>query len=102
MNPQLGAYRWVTEECIRTRWDKEIPIAAKEDWRPESGFQALINEAFEWDKEGCAKNPRQFRAPNGTLVDLFEAFNRRPLYNPQAIEIPTMLTKRGQRPHFNR
>ena len=93
INPKLGAYRWVSEDDIRARWDRQIPIAAKEDWRPEQGFRALLDEAFRWDQEGAQREPREFRAPNGTLVDLFEAFNNKPLFDPRAIQAPTMLIR---------
>jgi pimeloyl-ACP methyl ester carboxylesterase len=97
-NPALGGYRWVTEEDVLFRWDKEIPVPDKEDWRPRECFKALINEAFRWDPAGAARQPRAFRAPNGTLVDLFEAFSGRPLYDPQAIEAPTLLIRGADDP----
>ena len=96
VNPKIGAYRWVTEEAIRLKWDKEIPASDKESWRPEKSLTALLREAFAADSKGSGLSPKAFRAPNGTFVDLFEAFSGRPLYDPKGIEIPTMLIRAAQ------
>lgn len=98
LNPNLGSYRLVTEKELRARWDKEIPITEKEDWRPEACFQALIKEAFKWDSESRSHTPPAFRVPNGTLVDLFEAFSGRPLYEPEDITVPTLLIRGADDP----
>ena len=89
----LGAYRWAAEEALRARWDREIVPQDKNLWRPEECFQALMQEAFSWDPEGAAQDPPAFRAPNGTLVDIFETLSGRPLYDPAAIIAPTMLVR---------
>ena len=98
VNPNLGSFRWVTEEEVRRRWDKEIPLAAKDEWRPEQSFKAIVGEALKWDPRGAARNRAAFRAPNGTLVDLFEAFSGRPLYRPEDIRIPTLLIRGADDP----
>ena len=92
-NPNLGAYRWVTEAASRKRWDDEIPVADKSLWRDEATFRALIDEALSLDPQGSARPEPAFRAPNGTLLDLFEAFNERPLWVPGDLEIPTLLIR---------
>lgn len=92
-NPRLGAYRWITEAASRQRWDNEIPVADKTSWRDEATFRALMEEALRLDPEGSARPEPAFRAPNGTLLDLFEAFNERPLWDPRALEIPTLLIR---------
>ena len=93
VDPALGACRWVTGDDLRKRWDREIPVPDKREWRPEAAFTAIMEEALHWDPEGAKRTPPAFRAPNGTLVDLFEAFNGRPLYDPAAIKAPTLLIR---------
>lgn len=92
-NPALGAFRLVTEAETRARWDDEIPAGA--EWRSERVFQALVQSSFSDDPAAGGLSPPAFRAPNGTLVDLWEAFNGRPLYDPAAISCPVMLIRGG-------
>ncbi len=93
LNPALGAYRWVEEAGLRARWDGEIPITDKTKFRPEAVFRALIDSAMAADRAASQRQPAAFRAPNGTLVDLHSVFSGRPLYDPKAIEVPTLLLR---------
>ena len=92
-NPALGAVRLVTEQQTRARWDEEIPPGG--DWREERVFQALIQSTFDDDPRSLDHRIPAFRAPNGTLLDLWEAFNARPVYDPAAITCPTLLVRGG-------
>ncbi len=92
-NPALGPYRRVGEAETRMRWDAEIPLRDKTLWRDEAVFRALLEDAFDADPMARNSEPPAFRAPNGTLLDLFEAFNRRPLYDPGAIRVPVLLIR---------
>ncbi len=93
LNPGLGAYRWVEETGFRQRWDSEIPLADKTAYRPEAVFRALFDSALDGDPAAAKRRPAAFRAPNGTLVDLHSVFTGRPLYDPKAIELPTLLLR---------
>lgn len=101
-NPRLGPCRRVTEAQLRARWDAEIPFEDKELWRPEAAFRALVDDSLDADPTSTDTEPPSFRAPNGTLLDLFEAFNHRPLYTPEAIEIPTLLIRGAADPTSSR
>lgn len=92
-NPGLGAYRWVTESELRQRWDNEIPVADKAAWRDEETFRAIMDEAFRLDPEGARRPEPAFRAPNGVLTDIFEAFSGRPLWRPSDLHVPTLLIR---------
>lgn len=92
-NPDLGAYRWVDGEELRRRWDSEVPEGERAHFRSEALFQALVGEALEADPAGGRRAPPAFRAPNGTLVDLHSVFTGKPLYDPAAIELPTLLLR---------
>ena len=93
LDPRLGAYRLVTREAVRARWDAEIPGADKTRLRPEPAFAALMDEALAGDPRSAEHDPPAMRVPNGTLVDLHEAFSARPLYDPAAITVPVLLIR---------
>lgn len=94
VNPRLGAYRWVGLADIVSRWDSDIPAGRRsEDYR-EPRVLAAILEALAGDDPGSAGRPeRSFRAPTGALVDLFEVFSGRPLYDPAAITARTLVIR---------
>lgn len=97
-NPQLGGFRYVTRSDILTRWDKEIPVRPTSLWRPDEIVEAIMTSAFDADPDTAARAEPAFRAPNGTLLDLFEVFNERPLYDPGDIRIPTLLIRGANDP----
>ena len=92
-NPNLGAYRRVTREAVRTRWDAEIPVVDKTTFRPEPVFTMLMDTAIGNDRRAFEHDPPAMRVPNGTLLDLHEAFSGRPLYDPSNIATPTLLIR---------
>jgi pimeloyl-ACP methyl ester carboxylesterase len=100
LNPAFGAARLVTEAETRTRWDAEIPQGA--DWRDEAVLQAMVRSSLADDPASTIQDPRAFRAPNGTFLDLWEAFNGRPLYDPLAIRCPTLLIRGAADPTSTR
>lgn len=89
----LGSYRHVNENQLRARWDSEIPHDDKTIWRSDAMFQALFDGCIAEDSEGGATEPPSFRAPNGTLVDLFTAFSGTPLFDAAEIAVPTFLIR---------
>ena len=91
-SPALGAYRLVTRAAVRERWDAEIP-GEPTAFRPEAVFDALMDEALAADPLATTHDPPAMRVPNGTLIDLHEAFSGRPLYDPAAIRTPTLLIR---------
>jgi alpha-beta hydrolase superfamily lysophospholipase len=96
-NPALGAFRRVTEAQARVRWDGEIPHGDKSLWRDEAVFQALMQDSL-----AAAGGGKSFPAPNGTLLDLFELFNGRPLYDAAAVTLPTLLLRGAADPTSTR
>ena len=83
----IGAYRRVLPEQLRRRWDDEIPVPDKSSWRPDGILEALMDGCIEGDGQSG------FRAPNGTIVDLHEVFEGRPLYDSCNIFKPTLLIR---------
>ena len=92
-NPAFQGARPVCEASTRARWDAEIPEG--QDWREEAVFQAIVQSSFSDDLRAAHRAPPAFLAPNGTLLDLWEAFNGRALYDPSLITCPTLLIRGG-------
>lgn len=82
----LGAYRNVSFNELKQRWDAEIPVEDKSLWRSNGVLEALV--------ESCTKcDAPTFQVPNGTILDLHEVYAGRPLYNASDITIPTLLLR---------
>ena len=93
VNPKLGAYRWVTRDSLLNRWDEEIPFDDKTRWRSDEVFDTLFEACLKEDPASAGRDPRSFRAPNGTLVDLFCAYTGRPVFDAKRITVPTLLIR---------
>lgn len=94
VNPELGSYRWVEEVDIRARWDADIPDGRNvDDYREAHVLPALAKTLCAAAGTAGKETTTSFRAPCGALVDLFEIFNGRPLYDPKRIDIPTLIVR---------
>jgi len=93
INPAFGAFRWVNEETTRLRWDEECPPGVTR--RDEAVLTAMFQASLADDPLSAGRNPPAFRAPNGTFLDLWEAFNGRARYDPGAIACPVLLLRGG-------
>lgn len=94
LDPRLGAYRWIGLADVRSRWNSDIPAAASiEDYREERVLRAVFDALAGADPLGRQRAEPAFRAPTGALVDLFEIFNGRPLYQPEQILAPTLIIR---------
>ena len=91
-----GAFREVTPQEVRARWDAQIPAGAV--WRDDTVLDALVGASIEDDTPGASA----FRVPNGALLDLWECYNARPLYDPAEIACPTLLVRGGCDPTSTR
>ena len=93
-----GPTRPVTLEGTRARWDAEMPPGA--DWREGSVLRDLWAQSLA--DQGHRQDASAFDAPNGTFLDLWEAMNGRPLYDPGAVNCPTLLLRGGADPTSTR
>jgi pimeloyl-ACP methyl ester carboxylesterase len=90
-NPAMGAYRLGTGEANNKRWDGEIPVPNKDDYR-EPGVQEAFNQAaLATDPTSGTRNPPALRAPNGVLEDSFYQATGRRLWNAANIYVPTLV-----------
>jgi pimeloyl-ACP methyl ester carboxylesterase len=86
---QLGAYRTVGFEQTGERWASQIVPEDKSQWRDEEVLQTWFDALLATEPAGA----EVVRAPNGVLVDLWEVFHARPLYDAGRIEVPTLVIR---------
>ena len=90
-NYAMGAYRLGTAEANNKRWDGEIPVQNKEEYR-EPGVQDAFNQAaLATDPTSNTRNPPSLRAPNGVLEDSFYQATGRRMWNAANIYVPTLV-----------
>lgn len=91
----FGPFRWVRRADLTRRWDPEIPYADRSRRRDERVLDWLLADlaACEPAPAPGAHGDPCFRAPNGTLLDLFEAFSGRAQFDPARLGCPTLLIR---------
>jgi pimeloyl-ACP methyl ester carboxylesterase len=86
----VGAYRTVTREQADQRWTAQIPADNPEAWRDPQVFDAWYSEMLAMEPD---ENAEFIKAPNGVLVDIWEIFNSRPVYDASQITVPTLVIR---------
>ena len=86
-----GAYRLSTFKANLDRWDGEIPVEDKTQYREQAVAEAFINAALATDPTSNTRNPASFRAPNGVLEDSFMQATGRRMWNASSIYVPTLV-----------
>jgi pimeloyl-ACP methyl ester carboxylesterase len=94
IHPELGGYRYVDIDALRSRWDPEIPPGEENKRRDPAVLEAMFNAELAADAN--AKDRRAFRVPNGTLHDLHQVFQGHSLYEPENLQVPCLLTRGDQ------
>ena len=87
----LGAYRLASEAANTGRWNGEIPIENKDEYRDPAVPVEFWKECMATDPSSPTRNPPSLRAPNGVLEDSFYQATGRPLWNAANIYVPTLL-----------
>jgi pimeloyl-ACP methyl ester carboxylesterase len=90
-NFALGAYRMATEAANTGRWNGEIPVANKDEYRDPAVPAEFWKECLATDPTSNTRNPPSLRAPNGVLEDSFYQATGRPLWNAANIYAPTLV-----------
>ena len=90
-NYALGAFRLSTKAANDGRWDGEIPIEDKSQYREEGVRDAFANEALATDPTSGSRTPASLRAPNGVLEDSFMQATGRRIWNASSIYVPTLV-----------
>ena len=90
-NFALGAYRVASEAANTGRWNGEIPVENKDEYRDPAFPAAFWNECLATDPTSNTRNPPSLRAPNGVLENSFYQATGRPLWNAANIYVPTLV-----------
>ena len=90
-NFALGAYRLASEAANTGRWNGEIPVENKDEYRDPAVPAAFWNECLTTDPTSSSRTPASLRAPNGVLEDSFYQATGRPLWNASNIYAPTLV-----------
>ncbi|MFB6085066.1 MAG: alpha/beta hydrolase [Halorientalis sp.] len=97
------AYRTLSREEVRHRWDRQLgddPASA----RGGSGDDDPVFDAF-WRtlvESGQGREGEAIAAPNGCLVDLRDAADGDPGYDPAAVDAPTLVIRGSRDPTSTR
>jgi pimeloyl-ACP methyl ester carboxylesterase len=70
-NFALGAYRLASEAANTGRWNGEIPVENKDEYRDPAVPVEFWKECMATDPSSNTRNPPSLRAPNGVLEDSF-------------------------------
>src|SRR5579885_945860 len=90
-NFALGAYRLTTEAANTARWNGEIPVENKNEYRDPAVPVEFWKECLATDPTSNTRNPPSLRAPNGVLEDSFYQATGRPLWSAANIYAPTLV-----------
>ena len=87
----LGAYRLTSEASNTGRWNGEIPVENKDEYREAAVPAEFWKECMATDPTSGTRNPASLRAPNGVLEDSFYQATGRPLWHAANIYAPTLV-----------
>ena len=87
----MGAYRLTNAAECQARWDAEIPVADKSQYREQAVVDAYCAAVVASDPTNGARSPASQRAPNGVLEDNFMAATGRPLWSASSIYVPVFV-----------
>lgn len=90
-NFALGAYRTVSEAGNTGRWNGEIPVEDKDEYRDPAVPGEFWKACLASDPTSNSRTPPSIRAPNGVLEDSFYQATGRPLWNAANIYVPTLV-----------
>jgi pimeloyl-ACP methyl ester carboxylesterase len=93
LDPDFGAWRWVTEKTQRARWDGSIPKGKHGLWREERVARAWWKAQLIYDPLGRRRQPPAVRVPNGPLADAYDRARNKPIYDASQIRCPVLLIR---------
>jgi len=86
----VGAYRTVTREQADERWASQIDADDSTEWRDPAVFDDWFSAMLRMEP---GDDVTQVKAPNGVLVDIWEIFHERPVYDAAKIDVPTLVIR---------
>ncbi|GAA4078699.1 alpha/beta fold hydrolase [Actinomadura miaoliensis] len=97
----MPAWRAVTADSLTARWDQDIPIPDKDQWRDPHVRAAYQREALRADPTSDDRDPPGFRNPTGPLVDAFYLAQGRQFWDASLIDARTLVV-RSERDFWSR
>lgn len=86
-----GAYRWNTADSLTRVWERNIPIADKDQWRDPAVAQSLVEQSLASDPESTSQHLAAFRSPCGAMEDSFYLATGHELWDATLIMSPTLI-----------
>lgn len=86
-----GAYRWNTADSLTRGWERNIPIADKDQWRDPAVAAALVEQSLQSDPESRSQHLAAFRSPCGALEDSFYLATGHQLWDATLVTAPTLV-----------
>lgn len=86
-----GAYRWNTADSLTRGWDRNIPIADKDQWRDPAVAHALVEQSLASDPQSRSQKLAAFRSPCGALEDSFYLATGHELWDATLVTAPTLI-----------
>lgn len=90
-NYGLGAYRLASTAANTARWDGEIPVQDKSQYRDPEVPAAFWDACMATDPTSRSRTPPALRAPNGVLEDTFMQETGRRIWNASSIYVPVLV-----------
>ena len=90
-NYVLGAYRLGSTAANTARWDGEIPVQDKSQYRDPGVPAAFWDACMATDPTSQSRTPPALRAPNGVLEDTFMQATGRRIWNASSIYVPVLV-----------
>jgi pimeloyl-ACP methyl ester carboxylesterase len=87
----MGAYRLASAAGNQARWDGEIPVQDKSQYRDQAVVDAFNAAALATDPTSNTRNPPSARAPNGVFEDSFFQATGRPFWSASSIYVPVLV-----------
>lgn len=88
---ERGAYRLASGAANQARWDGEIPVADKSEYREQGAVDAFNAAALATDPTSNTRTPPSLRAPNGVLEDSFYQATGRLIWSASSIYVPVLV-----------
>lgn len=89
----LGAYRLTTRQGMTDRWMAQLTPGNITDMLEDEALAGICDEILASDPAADDHAPPAIRSPNGVLVDVYEIFSDRPIYDPAKITVPTLVIR---------
>ncbi|AOZ94684.1 alpha/beta hydrolase [Paenibacillus crassostreae] len=89
---QIGSYRLVPIEAMKTRWLNAAPEDKRTDLLPEGWFEKWADATIASDPSSQTHTPPSIRATNGPIQDVREYWTLgKKLYEPKELSVPVLL-----------